>query len=49
MVNEEHPWMVRGGGFNNPTHAGVFYFSYTGIAGEANNYRTFRLVISPSL
>ena len=49
MIREESPWLFRSGGFNNPTQAGVFYFSYTGIAGEANNYRSFRLVMSPSL
>ena len=51
MVSEEHPWMVRSGGFNNTdlNFAGVFYFNYAIEFGAAGGNLSFRLVMSPSL
>ena len=51
MVCEEHPWMVRSGGFNNTdlNFAGVFYFNYAIEFGAAGGNVSFRLVMSPSL
>ena len=48
MVSETHPWFFRGGGFNDATGAGVFYFSGTARLGGASDNASFRLVMSPS-
>ena len=48
MVSEQYPWMLRGGYYNNDASAGVFYFYYAVLAGDANSNYSFRLVMSPS-
>ena len=49
MVNEQNPWLLRGGGFNYTTGAGIFCFSSTSMFGDAYSYNSFRLVMSPNL
>ena len=49
MTNSEYPWLLRGGGFNNVTNAGVFYFYNTYYCGDASTIYSFRIVMSPSL
>ncbi len=48
MVNETYPWLLRGGGYNNSTDAGVFLFYGSGVSGGVGNDGSFRLVMSPS-
>ena len=45
MVSEEYPWLLHGGGFNNSTNAGVFYFN-AWVLGNAGSGASFRLVMS---
>ena len=49
MVSEEYPWLLRGGGLNDTTNSGVFYFSGTFTLGGSYGSVSFRLVMSPSL
>ena len=49
MTNSEYPWLLRGGGFNYVTNAGVFYFYNTYYCGDASTIYSFRIVMSPSL
>ena len=46
MVNEQYPWLLRGGGYDSNINAGVFNF----YVGSGNIYTggSFRLVMSPS-
>ena len=48
MVSEEYPWLLRGGGYDNTTHAGVFFFNATMYLGGSYSGSSFRLVMSPS-
>ena len=38
-------WLVRGGGYNNTTNAGVFNFTYANERGSIGSNVSFRLVI----
>ncbi len=48
MVNETYPWLLRGGGYDDDSGAGVFYFYSSSLTGNAVAYYSFRLVMSPS-
>ena len=41
--NTSNPFFDRGGGYNNDTNAGVFYFN--NINGNTNNNDSFRVVV----
>ena len=49
MLNEEYPWLMRGGSWSNGTSAGMFYFYCTSSLGDPDSGVSFRLVMSPSL
>ena len=49
MITEANPWMMRGGRYDNSTGAGIFYFFHSATFGDASEYYSFRLVMSPSL
>ena len=38
-------WLLRGGGYNNSTEAGVFNFNPTVNLGGSNGDKSFRLVM----
>ena len=50
MVSEEYPWLLRGGGYDDTSRAGVFHlYPSTSTVGGPISIYSFRLVLSPSL
>ena len=45
MVNEERPWMLRGGSYPNLESVGIFNYDHTGLSGNSSNNITFRLIL----
>ena len=49
LGNEEYPWTVRGGGFNDSVYAGVFHQDYNEITQDGTNpVVSFRIVMTTS-
>ena len=48
MVNETYPWLVRGGSYDYVSGAGVFFFDYSDLTGNADTDGSFCLVMSSS-
>ena len=46
MVTSSYPWMVRGGGYNAASYAGVFCLSDTTVAGTTSTGISFRVVLT---
>ena len=47
LVTESHPWLVRGGNYDDVIDAGSYNFGV--VAGGTSGSYSFRLVMSPSL
>ena len=45
MINSDYPWAGHGGGYAGGINCGIFTFGVNN--GSNENYRTFRIVLTP--